>query len=145
MKLLQLWGCHGPSKSLGVAEGYISAEVGQDNRRTRSVSLAPHEFVHIGRNHVCVNPLHSLELRLHTVPVGLDVLGVNTSRGVDEVQRVVDGAVSLLSFSGGYKEEEEEVGSLGMGPAAGPDRVVGTRCEWWELTEAVALMVVYYS
>ena len=81
------------SKSLGVAEGYISAEVGQDNRRTRSVSLAPHEFVHIGRNHVCVNPLHSLELRLHTVPVRLDVLGVNTSRGVDEVQRVIDGAV----------------------------------------------------
>jgi hypothetical protein len=78
--------------SLGVAEAYVSAEVREDNRHTHYVSLAPHEFVHIGRNHVCVNPLHSLELHLHPVPVGLDVLCVNGGRGVDEVQRVVDGA-----------------------------------------------------
>ena len=56
-------------RSLRVAEADVSADVHQNCRRTHSVSLSPHEFIHVRRDHVCVDPFHSLELRLDPVPV----------------------------------------------------------------------------
>ena len=44
------------------------------------MSLSPHELVKIRRQHIFVYPFHSLELPLDPVPVGLHVLGVDTSR-----------------------------------------------------------------
>ena len=79
--------------SLRIAEADVSTEVRQNDRRTPSVTLSPHKFVHVGSNHVCVNSLHPLEFRFHPIPIGLDVPGVNTGHGVDEVQGVVHSAV----------------------------------------------------
>ena len=43
-----LWG-----SSLRVAEADVSAEVPQNDRRIPSVSLFPHELVHVTGDHVC--------------------------------------------------------------------------------------------
>ena len=54
------------------------------------MSFAPHELVHIRRQHVMMNSFHSLEFRLDSVPVGLDILRVNARDWMNEVQRMVD-------------------------------------------------------
>ena len=73
------------SCSLRVPQTDVSAHTGHYCWCTgTTVSFVPHELVHIRRQHVIMNSLHSLELRLDSVPVGLDILCVN------EVQRMVD-------------------------------------------------------
>ena len=57
------------------------------------MSLSPHEPVKIRRQHIFVYPFHSLELPLDPVPVGLHILGVDTSRRIHEVERVVHSVV----------------------------------------------------
>ena len=54
------------------------------------MSLSPHE---IQRQHIFVYPFHSLELPLDPVPVGHHIVGVDTSRRIHEVERVVHGVV----------------------------------------------------
>ena len=79
------------SCSLRVPQTDVSAYTGHYCWCTgTTVSFAPHELVHIRRQHVMMNSLHSLELRLDPVPVGLDILRVNARDWMNEVQRMVD-------------------------------------------------------
>ena len=75
------------SSLLQIAEADVSTEVCQHDNRTPSVTLPPHEFVHVGSHHVCINSLHPLKLRFHQVSIGLNVLGENIGHGINEVQR----------------------------------------------------------
>ena len=75
-------------------EADVSSEVRQNDCRTPSVWLSPHELVHATGDHVCVDPLHSLELRLQ---IRLHVLCVDAGDRINEVEGVVDGVMQRHS------------------------------------------------
>ena len=81
------------SVSLGVPQGNVLAQVGEYGWGNCTVTLTPHEFIHVGCQHFLMNPLHPLERRLHSVPVGLNILSMNASNWINEVQGVVDHVV----------------------------------------------------
>ena len=58
---------HRRSWRISVKTSASTTEIRQDRRCTCPVPLPPHELVHVGCEHVCMNSLHSLELRLNTV------------------------------------------------------------------------------
>ena len=59
-----------------------------------TMALPPHKLVKVAGQLVAVATSHSLELDLHPVPIALDILCMNTSRGVNKMEAVVYGSVA---------------------------------------------------
>ena len=57
-------------------------------------AFLPHELVEIPSQHILVNSLLPLQFHLTMIPVGLDVLCVDSGHRIDKEQRMVDCSVS---------------------------------------------------
>ena len=58
-----------------------------------TMALPPHKLVKVAGQLVAVATSHSLEFDLHPVPIALDILCMNTSRGVNKMEAVVYSSV----------------------------------------------------
>ena len=66
----------------GVPESNVPTQICQSCGSSTSMTFPPHKLVQVGGNHAFMDTFHPLKLRLNPVPVGLGMLGVNTSSRV---------------------------------------------------------------
>lgn len=59
------------------------------------IPFPPHKFIQVRRELLCINSLHSFKFQFCLCPKWLHVLSVDSSGGVDKVQRMVDYLVCL--------------------------------------------------
>ena len=59
-----------------------------------AMALLPHKLVKVAGELVAVATSHSLKLDLHPVPIALNILCMDTSRGVNKMEAVVYSSVA---------------------------------------------------
>lgn len=64
--------------------------------------LPPHKLVQVTRELMCMAALHSLQFRLDSIPIGLNVLSVGMSHWVYKCDRVVDSGMGCHVWKRSY-------------------------------------------